>query len=229
MKKAIRGAMVLAFVTLGLTMKAQSCSDYYPMKKGTTYELKRYDKKDKLESVKFYEIVASSGSSATIHTIVTNKDNEEIINAEYEMICEGDKVSIDMNKVLSETLTSSLAKSGSEASAEVRGTSLVIPNNLEVGQTLPDSDIDMDIEAGSINLNFSIKNLEKKVVAKESVTVPAGTFDCVVIEQHTETKMMITKKGTVKMWLAKGVGVVKQEDYDKKGNLNGYEVLTKFE
>ncbi|ETN96646.1 acyl-CoA dehydrogenase [Zhouia amylolytica AD3] len=99
---------------------------------------------------------------------------------------------------------------------------------MRVGQELPDSTMEMEIMAGSVKMDFGVKSFNKKVVAEETINVPAGTYDCMVVTEHTETKMMITKKTTSKLWYAKGVGLVKQEEYNKKGDLVGLTVLTNF-
>lgn len=44
-------------------------------------------------------------------------------------------------------------------------------------------------------------------------------FDCAVITNTSEFKMGMTKKGTAKQWFSKGVGIVKQEDYNGNGKL----------
>ena len=86
----------------------------------------------------------------------------------------------------------------------------------------------MKIQAGSVTMNFSVHNKNKIVVGKETITVPAGTFDCVIVTSDTDTKMMIAKHTKSKNWYAKGIGLVKQEDYNKKGKLIGKQVLTQF-
>ena len=57
----------------------------------------------------------------------------------------------------------------------------------------------------------------------------AGTFDCYVIYSETKTKMMMANKTfPSRTWLAKGVGMVKQESYNKNGKLMGSMVLTQY-
>ncbi|MCF6348980.1 MAG: DUF3108 domain-containing protein [Flavobacteriaceae bacterium] len=70
--------------------------------------------------------------------------------------------------------------------------------------------------------------LNGKVEKREEITIPAGTFDCYVISFETEFKMGIKRKGKTRQWLAKGVGIVKTEDYNKKGKVISKSVLTKF-
>jgi hypothetical protein len=69
----------------------------------------------------------------------------------------------------------------------------------------------------------------RKCAAIESVTTPAGTFECYKITQDVEAKAIVKVLATDITWLAEGVGVVKSESYDKKGKLMGSSQLTKFE
>ena len=70
---------------------------------------------------------------------------------------------------------------------------------------------------------------DREVVGKETLTTPAGTFECFVISQSNVSKGMTgTIKRTSKQWIAAGVGVVKTEDYKKNGKLDGYSLLTSF-
>ena len=64
---------------------------------------------------------------------------------------------------------------------------------------------------------------------EESISTPAGTFDCFVITHDFETKMGLKIIGKSKQWLAEGVGLVKQINYSKNGKVNSSSEPTKFE
>ena len=64
---------------------------------------------------------------------------------------------------------------------------------------------------------------------KESVNTPAGTYECYVITQDNVSETMGVKQTMQsKLWLAEGVGMVKQETYNKKGDLMSKSELTSF-
>lgn len=111
---------------------------------------------------------------------------------------------------------------------EVTGTNLVLPNNLSVGQTLPDASIDIKISMSGINMDVATKIINRKVIGRESITTPAGTFDCYVITSTTELAMTMgmNQSSNAKEWIAEGVGMVKHEDYNKKGKLTNSSLLT---
>lgn len=228
-KNVIVACMFCCVYTIGFS---QNCEGYQPMKKGVEFEIKSYDKKNRLESTTKHVInkVASQGGKtvATVHVVTTDSKGEETVNANYEMICDGDQITIDTITLLKEKLSASLSESNSDAEAKVSGTNAVLPNNLSVGQELPDAIMDMEIMAGTMKMDFGVKSYNKKVVGEETITVPAGTFDCVVVTENTDTKMLISKKTTSKLWYAKGVGLVKQEEYNKKGDVVGVTLLSEF-
>ncbi|MBU2951914.1 hypothetical protein KO493_14535 [Tamlana agarivorans] len=231
MKNTVKNIGVLFFF-MGLfasfTTQAQSScsSDYYPLDKGTVYELTHYDKKGKVDWITKNEVTATTSSTATVHTVQTSSDGEEKINASYTVKCEANGIAMDLNQIISEQIAANMTNP--DIKMEMSGTDVIVPNDLKVGQTLPDSELNLDIIAPSTTINCHVETSERKVIGEESVTTPAGTFDCVVMTQKTDIKMLVSKHTNSKIWLSKGVGVVKQETYNKKGKLQGRDVLTSF-
>ena len=104
-----------------------------------------------------------------------------------------------------------------EVSGEVRG----IPRYPVVGE-LPDYEF---LFRFSI-VSMSVKGTQRKICGKEKLTTPAGTFDCFIMEETVTTKAMMQKEveKTVS-WYAYGVGLVKENTYDKKGRLVSTTIL----
>jgi len=60
------------------------------------------------------------------------------------------------------------------------------------------------------------------------VTTSAGSFDCYVIYSDSQTQAMgMNKTFPSRLWLAEGVGMVKQETYKNDGDMMAYTILTK--
>jgi hypothetical protein len=112
---------------------------------------------------------------------------------------------------------------------EMSGTDLLYPNNISTGQSLPDADVQMTVKMPPLNMNMNVNFLNRKVEGNESVTTPAGTFDCYVITYDSESKMGFKMTNSNKLWLSEGYGMIKSETYNKKGNLIAKSVLTSFE
>lgn len=209
-----------------LNARAQeSCSQYYPTKVGVKYEMTSYDKKKRKTQVTNSEVVSFANDKATIHSVVKDLKKDKITEADFHVICQGDQIMMDLNEMMEEVMKAEMDES-EDVSVHITGTDPVVPNNLEVGQSLPDAKSDIAISSGSTNFNFHVYYTDKKVVGMETITVPAGTFDCVVISMNSDTKMLISASGKSKQWIAEGVGLVKQEDYKKNGKKSGYQELT---
>jgi hypothetical protein len=99
---------------------------------------------------------------------------------------------------------------------EASGTAMRIPNNLTVGQKIDDAAARVRIGF----INCSAVMTEGQCEAIEDITVEAGAFKCYKISQKNNvTAMGIRRSGTTCTWYAKGIGAVKTETYDNRGNL----------
>jgi hypothetical protein len=106
---------------------------------------------------------------------------------------------------------------------------------LSVGQTLKDGFIEMKVSTQpGFGMNTTITINNRKVESKETVTTPAGTFDCFKISYNinAQTKMMGMNMNNLmkaEEWVSEGVGVVKTSSYNSKGSLMGYTLLSRYE
>ncbi len=229
MKKYLLGLILVAFyISVNTNVFAQDCSTYYPLKEGTTFEMTTYDKKDKKTAVVNYKMasVTTEGNAtvALVETEIFDDKNELILKSSYNIKCEDGHIAIDFKSLIAPEMFSQYK----DMEIDITGTDMIIPNNLSVGNTIPDSDVLMIIKMTPMQLKMTVKMLNGKVEKKEKVTTPAGTFDCYVISFETEFKMGIKRKGKTRQWLAKGVGLVKSEEYNKKGKVVSKSMLTKF-
>ena len=225
MKTKLITVILLLFVLVGYT---QECNSYYPMKEGLSAQITSYDKKGKTAAVVDYQISdvreESGQKVAKITSTVKDEKGELIATSNYDVTCSGDVVSIDFKSMMSPQLIEQYK----DMDFEITGNNIEIPNNLNVGDKLPDSNMEMTMKMAGMNMKMNVAMKERSVTGKESVTTPAGTFDCVVITYTSEFKMGMTRNGTAKQWLSKGVGMVKQEDYNDNGKLTSSSVLTAF-
>ncbi len=215
--------LILLLAVLGV--KAQTtCSSYYPFEEGTTFQITLYDEKEKLVGVLDYLVKEASDNNAIFAYEMHDEKGKMITASEYGITCTGDGVSIDFKSLAAPGITEQYK----DMEMEMTGTDLILPNNLSVGQTLPDSEMLMTVRMAPINMNMNTNVFNRKVEARESLTTPAGTFDCYVITFDTEAKMGFKVSSSGKQWIAQGVGMVKQESYNKKGKLTGVSLLTAF-
>lgn len=213
---------LLLFITMPVS--AQDCSKYYPFKEGTTFQITNYDKKGKATGVIDYTVKESSGDTALFAYEMYDDKGDLIMSSEYGITCKDDGIAIDFKSLMSPGVMNQYQ----EMEVDFSGTDLILPNNLSPGQQLPDANILMNVSVPPINMKLTVDMLNRNVEANETITTPAGTFDCVVVSYDHETKMGMKISGKAKQWYAEDVGMVKSESYNKKGKLIGSSVLTAF-
>ena len=215
-------ATFLLIATFGYSQ--EDCSAYYPLEEGTKFQITNYDKNDKPGAVIDYLVKESTGDSALIYYEMMDEKGEVVLTSEYGIKCENDGISIDFNSLAAP----GMMQQYQEMEVDLTGTNLYLPNDLSVGQSLPDADLLMNVRMTPINMKLTVKIFDRKVEGKETITTPAGTFDCIVISQTSETKMGVKVTASSREWYAANVGLVKQESYNKKGKLIGRSELTAF-
>ena len=219
-------ALSILFIFLGyLVISAQNnCSKFYPMEEGTKFQITSYDKKDNPSAVIDYIVKESSGDTAVIYYDMHDEKGELVLNSEYSIQCENDGISIDFRSLAAP----GMMEQYKDMEVDITGTNLYLPNNLSAGQVLPDADLLMNVSMEPITMKLTVKIFNREVIGEENVTTPAGTFNCVILSQNTESKMGVKVSGSSKEWYAPEVGLVKQESYNKKGKKISSSVLTAF-
>lgn len=109
----------------------------------------------------------------------------------------------------------------------VKGHGPIIPEDPKVGEDLGDCGISI------ASLGTTGKYTNVRFTGQETIETPAGSFDCWVLEYNYASEvnliMKIKQEGTCKMWMKKGIGVVKNVLYDKKGKTTLVQELISIE
>jgi hypothetical protein len=221
--------MFLFAFLLTLNLMAQDCDGYFPVKSGAFIETKNYDAKGKLTGTNQQTILAveplASGLTIKVKSEQFDNKDKSLSSTELGMRCENGVFYMDMKNFLDPSTMEGMK----DMEMSVDGLDLEYPNIMQVGQTLKDGDIMIKFMSGGMPvMNMSVKMYNRKVEAFESVTTPAGTFECYKLTYDMDVKsiMKMTVKAT--QWVAKNVGAVKTESLDKNGKLVGYSLLTAF-
>lgn len=212
--------IALAFVLSGIVL-AQDCS-YYSLSEGMVTGYQNLDAKGKVTGTTRSTCLEVNKVGAAImykmKSEYADAKNANPSSREYGMRCEDGKFYVDMQNLVDPKSMEAFK----DMEISVDSKDLEYPNELMAGQTLPDANITISASSGGMNLmNLMIFITNRKVVGSESVTVPAGTFDCVKITYDVETKMMFKINATVAEYVSLGVGNIKTETFDKKGKLSG--------
>jgi hypothetical protein len=215
--------IALAFVLSGV-ISAQDCG-YYSMSKGMVLAYQNLDAKGKVTGTNRTTCLdVSTLGSTTLYKIkgeyADAKNN--LTSREFEMRCEDGNFYVDMQSLIDPKSMEGFK----DMEISVDANDMMYPSVLIAGQVLPDANITISAATGGVNLmNMIISISNRKVVGTESVTVPAGTFECYKITYDIETKLMFKIASTVTEYVNMGVGNVKTETFDKKGKLAASTVL----
>lgn len=218
----------LLFLAATISLYSQdNCSKFYPMNEGVSMEYTNYNKKGKVEGVSSYKVVkAVNNENATNATLAIDlKDNKgkNAYSTTYNLTCIGNMVTLDYESLL----PTEMMEQYGDMDIEISGNDIEIPNDLSVGQKLNDANVAMKISMSGINMNMTVDMTNRNVEKKESISTPAGTYDCYVLYSENRSKMMMANQVyPSRVWLAEGVGMVKQETYKKNGDLMSSTLLT---
>lgn len=218
--------LFISLLPVAFSVKSQDCSSsYFPAKEGTKIEMTNYDKNGKEQGKTVTTIVSikKSGGVTTIDLKSETTSRNNTSSMDYTAKCDGNNFSLSMKSFV----PSSMQQSAGGAEMTIDASDLVYPNSLSVGKKLNDGSVTMNMNMGTMTMKTVINISNRTVTGRENITTPSGTYDCYKIEYDVETAMMNMKiKSRVKQWVAKGVGTVKTENYNDKGELMGYTEVT---
>ncbi len=231
MRKFMLINLILFFT---VTLSAQDCSFYIPFEEGKGFRYENYNKRDKLQGINDIEIVSvdkvTHGTEALVAAKAYDRKEKLLFEGDYGIVCTGNELLIDMQSLLNPAMMEGF--SGMEVN--ISSMDIVIPDNPKIGDKLPDSEMEVMVSTGNMTISEMVISMKNRVVeSRETITTPAGTFDCIKItyENHLDTKAMgISRNMVTKVaeYYAPEIGNVKSEFFDEKGNLDGYNVLVKI-
>lgn len=222
-------ALLIVLIIGGNSLYAQ-CDKLFDFKEGTTWEWTNYDKKGKVVSKTNQKVdkveTIDNGLKITLTSVISDENGEVFPPVSMDMICENGVVYYDMKKFVPDQY---LNDPENETSIKIEGTNLEMPGDMKAGDILKDASVKMTIggTGSPMAINMTVDVINRKVEAEESLTTPAGEFDCTIITQTVKTKLMMTFQMDSKEWYSPGVGMVKSESL-KKGKLQSYSLLTAF-
>jgi hypothetical protein len=228
MKKSL--LLIAVLVAAVNSLRAQDCKNYYYLRSNSEIEMSVFDGKGAVVAKNVYNVqsVTKEGNGLTSNFTNTIKDakGKELSTGKGTVKCDGDNLMIDMQMAMPNIPEMQAVKLEKGS-----GTSfLSYPASLKVGQTLPEGTFEMNSNANGMDVNFVYKATNRKVVAKEKVTTPAGTWDCfkITFDMSMSLKMMSMNMPydmNAAEWFAPGFGVVKTET-SKDGKSVGKMELT---
>jgi hypothetical protein len=209
---------------------AQDCKSALPFTTGAQFEMKTFNEKDKLQSVNKSKVTDRKENGAAVEATISAESFDEKGKAQgsstYTIKCENGMFMIDMKSMIDQKVMASYK----DAEITIQADHLEMPFSPTVGQSLKDGSLTMTINPSSpMPMKNTISITNRKVEAMETITTPAGTFQCVKISYDVETKIMVKIRSRVEEWYAKEVGTVQSKSYDSRGKMQGYTQLTSMQ
>lgn len=217
----------IAIIAFSFTASDDFCGLNY--KEGSSFTYQSTNAKGKItgKSVTTMESkkALEDGVEYSVKSESFDEKNKSVGSGSFKIRCKSDVFSVEISNYIDQSMLKGMENMEIKAS----GMDMKFPKSLSVGQTLDDATINIQALSNGfsvMNMNVDVKN--RKVLAKESVTVPAGTFDCYKISFDVETKVMFLVKSSVIQYFNFVVGEVKTETYDKAGKLINVNTLVEY-
>lgn len=196
-------------------LHAQDCKNYYYLQNNKTIEMTIYNRKGDVAGRNVYQVsnVKPSGSSVTseVNSEMFDKKGKSIAKSAMNIKCTGGVMMMDM-KMMMPTAQQEQFKMDAKAD----NVYIEYPNSMKPGDMLKDANMSMDVNNNGMQQSLTMNVTNRKVEGKESVTSPAGTWDCFKITSKTKLVIKIGPIGVPSNmesteWFAPGFGVVKTE------------------
>ena len=220
MKKLLSlGGLFIALNSLG-----QNCTGYYLMQNNKTVEMTVYDRKGEPAGKIVYTVsglvATDTGASTNVTVEQFNKRGKNTLTYHNVMQCKGGTFFMDFKYLTSNTQEKQYewAKKKGHTSYEY----LEYPQQMSIGDHLKDGKFHNDrtnTEGGQL---VDINITDRKVEGKESVTTPAGSWDCYKISYKMKIAAQVARDFNTFStefveWYAPGFGVVKSQSKDFGG------------
>ena len=229
--------MLLAIVALLAchTMQAQ----YFCTTQGTELHYVNYDEAGQSlsnETVTVYNVVknASGESAQYLAKIVTNKTKNNTSYTLYNWNYDGNVTTCQEDLMYGPYIKSdsdpakydSKARQAMAEELKLKGdNSFTIKKHASAGESIPDRTYSLIFNILKNEINIS----GAAYMGEEKVSTTAGKFDCIKISYLKRTKIVLkTETVRVTEWYAEGIGLVKSESYNTKGEPDGKTILVKI-
>lgn len=227
MKKSLLFFVLCVF--FGISVSAQDV--FFPTKEGVVLGYKTYDKKGKETGgsrITIKTVKGVPGNLSITYQIESLDPKEAVVFLDNITITQkGDVMYFDMGNFVNKA---AFQQNGQiPAEVKITGNSMETPVNALAGTTLPDANMTMEMKMGFLNMKMTANLTNRKVGGWEDLTTKAGSFNsCKFTADVAATILGMNLKSKSAEWYAKGVGIVKSESYDKKGDLESRMELVEF-
>lgn len=205
---------ILIVTCSGLTATAQKCDQFYLLQNGKSVTMTSYGRKDKMTGTVVYKVSdvkkTTEGLTAKINTQVFDDKQEGISTGEAQIFCNGGQYKMDLRMMLEQRQLKQMKNYNANVDFFVD-----YPAAMKVGDVLKDATFTLESKnKDGLNPDLEMTIEERTVLANESVTTTAGTWDCFKIKAHITIKTIIGGisipfSTDITEWFAPGFGIIK--------------------
>ena len=214
------------------TVMAQDCTFFFPQAEGTVWVRKGYDAKGNLQTVMSYKVddveTLPTGMEVEADYVYTNPSGTVVNKGDVKAYCQNGEFFMDSQ----ETLSSPGLVSEMSTNVDLTENFINYPNPYA-------ADFDKDnvyFDEASVKIydkkdrknRKDMSIYDREFIKIESITTPAGTFDCAKVKYKLATRSPKSKEtltGYGYEWYSPNVGLVRTEQFDKNNVLQSYTVL----
>jgi len=215
-------------------LQSQDCKYFLPFQVGKGVQYQTYNSRGKITGTVDYIIdsIASvdSLSIAFIKYLSLDLKGNEISVMEFKYKCNGTELRIDPISMISPELIEPYR----DMDIQIDNEELIVPSLLTINQKLKDAACNIKIFEESRKLaEMNFKCQGRKIISLDSITTPLGVYPCYRIS--CETSLTVTTsmvpyivEMNVNEFFSEGTGIIRIENFDRKGKLLGYSLLNKI-
>ena len=226
----------------GLVMVSGNCDEYIWFREGATMSFITTSGSGKKQEIVNSKMVVKKVYNENGKKISeVNVSADQGVDLDFRYLCSGKNSYVDMGAAMKQAMMKA-GQDNPQSNAVFDDMEMGfgdgfmdIPKNMYPGQKLNDVNFSMKTKASGAAMTIITNLTERKVGAKEKITTPAGTFECMSITGVRKSSMKVMgisknmgKPTTETIWYSPGIGMVKSENYDEKGKLETSQVLTGF-
>ena len=186
---------------------------FYPMKKGIVMTYASGNGKGKADSYTRTEITSLDWKDERNFSVITETTilDSGMNPVGTEPMTAGATVENGIVRYDPESMAGQLTEG-----MQVSGDNFYMPDNIEVGDILPDYTVIVSIGG----MNTTSQNINIKVTGRETLNISGNDIDCYIVESTVAvTALGFKSEMAQKVWYGRGVGQVRTESYNKKGKL----------
>jgi len=204
----------------------EDCNAIASFAPGDQWLYQWYDSSEKPNFSSYAKVIHTTDATPSqIEVTIINAYADTVYNGNYFVKC----TDIGLYQDLLAKLTPDMLQSLNGLEVKTGDHGWIIPHGLKAGDRIPQAYSHISGYDGSakiIDLDIAIGPVE--IHDREDLTTPAGGFPCVTMSYELWVTQMIRKRFRLRDWFAPGVGIIRREVFNQKGQFYGFCELVEF-